>query len=334
MKTFWLFRTNLRQYEDYHSIDNLDEFKNKCYDYYLLMGIWLLENTTVDEFVVWRQRIGGHNDHDIIFNIGKKKFIQKFANFNDCFNYNNPDITLFRGGFSEYDNLTRHDPDFFGLKLYLGAGQRVYPQYRGKYDKILVEDERDLRLNKNGDIFFYKTANPVIFYPINCSKEWDICWPCNFTQKKYKGQEWFIRKISESKFLQSLKIVHVGNNPDMGYDICKQFGVKNIEFRGLVNRIELNFYYNKSRMGLVTSNLFDGCPRTITEMLSTGIGLLIRDKTRKPIIYSNTAYIDDLISEKQYVDKVNRLTCVLDEIDNYINFNFVCRKNAELWGIL
>lgn len=308
----------------------------------------MLENTELEEFVVWRL-MPQPTDRTVHssrteFEVNGKSFIQLFVNdFTDCFNFTQfpkPYITLFRGGFPEYAEITKTNPDFFGLKLYLGAGRRIQPQYGGIYDKVLVEDERDYGANT---IPFYKTANPNIFYPIDLEKKWDICWPCNFAQLKYKGQEWFIKQVSKSDYLKSLKILHLGNKPEIGMDLCKKYGVNNIDFKGWVTRTELNKYLNQSKAGLVTSNMLDGNPRVMTEIMSSGTPVIIRNDSR---------YIDDYFDMIEFSERGN---CALEsqKLDVSVKNNIIvipglfvvdltylvgisldriCQKNLELWN--
>jgi hypothetical protein len=98
-KIFWLFRANLRQKESYHELKNLEDFKNNCWDWYLIQGIWFLENNIFDEVVIWRLQ-PKEIQNDLVFVINEKKFIQRWVqNFNEVFNYSKPDISFFRGGF-------------------------------------------------------------------------------------------------------------------------------------------------------------------------------------------------------------------------------------------
>lgn len=355
MKVFWLFRTNLRQYEYYHSIDNLEQFKKQCHDFYLLMGIWMLENTELEEFVVWRLTPNGApilKFSDRVFDVRGKRFIQRFTPFFDCcfdvkqfhqrmYYASEPDITLFRGGFPEYGKLTKSNPEFFGLKLYLGAGQRVYPKYGGIYNKILVEDERDMH-PKFDCIPFYKTANPNIFYPMDLEKKWDICWPCNFAQLKYKGQEWFIKQIAKSDYLKSLKIVHLGNKPEEGVKLCRKYGVNNIDFKGWVTRPELNKYLNQSKIGLVTSNEKDGSPRVITEILCSGNVVAINTTTRLlPYFYTsygmmaldvNHMTIPERIQDILSIELLKEVRETQPHHKEIISMRSVSQKNMELWN--
>jgi hypothetical protein len=54
MRSFWLFRPNLKTLEYYHKFTSLKTFKEQCHDYYLIFPLWLLENNYFDEVVIWR----------------------------------------------------------------------------------------------------------------------------------------------------------------------------------------------------------------------------------------------------------------------------------------
>lgn len=354
MKSFWLFRTNLKQLEYYHDYTffntSIEQFKQKCHDFYILQGIWFLENDIFDEFIVWRLApSGGSYPTQISYEVNGKRFIQNFVDrFEGLFGAKSPPhTTFFRGGFPEYGKLTRMRPDFFGLKLYCGTGQRVQPQHGGIYDKILVEDDRDLG---KGAIPFYKTANPNIFKPLTMEQQYDICWPCNFSQLTYKGQEWFIKEVGKSTYLKGLKILHVGNKPEVGKELCKKYKVSNIEFAGHVSRPDLNALLNYSKLGLVTSNLNDGCPRIITEILCAGIPLLVRDETRLLDYYGYDGL--DSIDKQTHVRTLEgSFTSIDGNIMSMINYwidkkksayedldrlsmTNICNRNLAQWGMV
>lgn len=355
MKSFWLFRTNLRQLEYYHDYTNLEEFKQNCHDFYLLQGIWFLENDVFDEVVIWRLAPKNTAKEETVFEVNGKQFIQRFVDdFDECFDYPSPAVTFFRGGFPEYGELTkigfpelgklaRMRSDFFGLSLYCGTGQRVVPQRGGIYSKILVEDERDLR---NGNIPFYKTANQEIFKPSKFSEflnvfgpEIDICWPCNFSQLDYKGQEYFIKAVSQSDYLRGLKILHVGNMPEVGKKLCKRYNVSNIEFAGHVSRPGLNSLLNYSNLGLVTSDLNDGSPRVITEIMASGTPLLLRDKTRALNYYRKNIFVTPH-SDSTLVDTVRwaienheELTKAAVINREQLSMDAICKLNLVQWGL-
>jgi hypothetical protein len=336
MRSFWLYRSNLNILEYYHNIKELKQFKNKCHDYYLLFPLWLLENDYYDEVIIWR--LSTKKLKDIVFNINGKKYIQRWVrSFNETLNYPSPEISFFRGGFKEYDILTQKNPKHLGKKIYLGAGKRIFSQWNGIYDIYLIEDERDFVSNRNC-VYFYKTASPKIFNPIeNIEKKYDICWPCNFTQIKYKGQEFFISLISKHPFLQKLKIIHCGNKSDIGKQLCKEYNISNIEFAGSVTRKELNKILNKSKFGLNVSNLNDGCPRVSTEILMSGTPLIIRNKTRLlndfkqhgVVIINEHNILNQIIyAFKKYNQLKNE---VLNIIKKEISFDNINKKNIERW---
>lgn len=340
MRRLWLFRSDIKHLEYYHSYLKLDEFEKKCHDYYMLLPLWLLQNDYFDEVTIWR--LTDKVRKPIIFDINKKKYIQRWVyNFRETFDYPKPDISFFRGGFKEYDNVTKIKPKHFGLKLYLGAGRRQYSQYGGKYDAYLMEDERDFNPNYKC-IPFYKTASSYIFHPIkNKEKDihWDLCWPCNFTQMKYKGQKYFMDKIAKEVMLRRLKIVHCGNKPEVGRKIAQEYDITNIEFLGPLTRPQLNVILNSSRFGLVLSNQRDGCPRVLTEILMSGTPLILRDTVRLMDYYKQEGQGVINTNDKKLTKNVvnaminytNHKSSVLRAIETNLSFDNTNKKNINEW---
>lgn len=333
MRSFWVFRTNLKNREYYHDFLDLTEFKRKCHDFYLLQGIWFLENDFFDEVIIWR--LSKTPVDDIVFDIKGKKFIQKFvSSFKKCFKLNKPVVSLFRGGFPEYSELTHQNPSYLGLKLYLGSSFRVYPKYGGKYDKILVESDGDLR----GKYFpFFKTANSEIFRPVDIqTKKYDLCWICNFEQITQKGQEFFISSVSRSKYLKSLRIVHLGNKSGRGEKLCRKYNVSNIEFVGQGDRDKVNTILNQSRFGIVTSNQMDGSPRVSTEILMSGAPLLVRDQTR--LLQYCKKYGVVIFSDSDLEEKVKSSFKMYDWLSKQVlknrsrlSLDKICQLNYKVW---
>lgn len=335
MRSFWLFRSDLIDLEYYHQYKDLQTFEKNCHDYYMLLPLWLLRNNFFDEVIVWR--LTKKPIDDIIFDINGKKYIQKWVNnFNQTLSFPSPDISFWRGGFKKYDIITRQHPKHFGLKLYLGAGRRILPQWKGIYDIFLMEDERDFIKGKKC-IPFYKTASPSIFHPLETEIKWDICWPCNFTQIKYKGQEEFIRAISYKPELKQYKIVHCGNKPEVGKSLCKRYGVDNIKFIGHVDRPRLNKILNQSKFGLNLSNLLDGCPRVSTEIMMSGTPLVIKDTVRLLDYFKQGGTIEinkaSIVTrfEKAFKNYEAIKKQVLKYRENIFSFNEICKKNIEIW---
>jgi len=345
MKTIFMFRSNLRILEDYHkaSCTDIEEFKNACHDFWILQLIEFLEQDLFDEAVVWRlspKESFMSSGFSFIVNNKMKILRQRFVDsFEDIFDpiyayiKERPLIPFFRGGFPEYDKLVKNHGNDLGLKLYCGTGQRVFPQYGGKYDRILVEDERD---TKDDTIPFYKTSSPIHFYMNERDPMYDICFIANFTQDRYKGQQFFIEQVSKSDYLKSLDIVHFGNKPERGEKLCKKYGVTNIRFGGHKSKTFLNQIINKSKFGIVCSNQIDGCPRVITEILSCGTPLLLRSSTRLLNYYKRNGVVefaDDNMAEiiemamRKYDFYKHMAATQLDRI----SLNTVCKKNIRLW---
>lgn len=338
MKRLYIFRTNLKNLEYYHEYKDLETFKLKCHDFYLNMGINFLENNYFDEVIVWR--LYDNIKPDITFDINGKKFIQRWVNnFKEVFEHPKPNVTFFRGGFPEYCELTKINPNFFGLKLYLAAGKRLLPKYGGIYNRILIEDERDQQLS-HSCIPFYKTTNSNIFKPLNnLNKKYDICIISNFSQVKYKGTDEFIELISKSKDLKKLKLCHVGNKNEVGETLCKKYKVDNIEFLGYLTRDEINSVLNQSKFGIVLSNRQDGCPRVITEVLTSGTPLIIKGETRVLRYYKQYGvivfpdYNKFLLNIKTYSQDYEKTKKILlDNLDKF-DMDLICKMNFDLWKV-
>ena len=335
MRRFYLFRTNLTNLESYHSITDLETFKKECWDFYLLMCLNFLENNYFDEVIVWR--MCKNSKPDIVFEVNGKKFIQRWVqNFNEVFRAHSADISFFRGGFPEYCQITNSNQDFFGLKLYLAAGKRLSPQYGGIYDKILIECEEDD--NKNSHcIPFYKTANPNIFKPLNTPKDYDLCIVSNFTQLKYKGTDLIISQIPRREFYQNLKICHIGNNPDVGEKLCKQYGVKNIDFLGKKDRFGVNEVLNKSKFAIVASSKEDGCPRVITESLCSGTPLFLKSETRLLEYYKKYGVVPFDNQGNLFrafaigYDRYDEIKESLQKNLDRLSMDTICKMNLDLW---
>lgn len=341
MRIFWLFRSNIKNFEYYHKYETLEEFEKNCHDFYMLFPIWLLRKGYVDTVVVWR--LSKIQVKDIDFIVDGKLYSQRWVkDFSEVFEYPKPQMSFFRGGFSEYDTVTKQKPDHFGLKLYLATGRRIRPQWGGIYDYLLQEDKRDMVYSDHKSLPFYKTASPDIFFPYltlqpDQHEQYDICWPCNFTQIRYKGQEFFIKAISENKDLQKLKIVHCGNKPEVGKKLCKKYGVTNIEFEGWVDRQRLNVLLNHSKLGLCLSNLQDGCPRVVTEVLAAGTPLVVSNLTRVLPYYKKKGVIE--VNQKNISGKIRgaiknytkyRLEA-MQAVIKELSFDTIMEKNIKSW---
>lgn len=335
MRRFWLFRSNIKNLEYYHEYKDLETFEKKCHDFYMLFPIWLLRNDHFDEVTIWR--LADKVRPDITFTINGKKYFQRWVrNFSEILNYPPPQVSLWRGGFREYDLMTTIDHNL-GIRLYLGTGKRIYPQYGGRYDVILQEDPKDFRDDQNC-MPFWKTASPHIFNENKPQEiEWDICWPCNFTQVRYKGQSQFISTIAKYPSLQQLKIIHCGNQPMVGKQMCMKHGVSNIRFMGWKSRKGLNGVLNRSKFGLCMSNRQDGCPRVATEILMSRTPMILSEQTRLLDLYKKNGVVE--VNPENIEFRINWALEHHEDfkrevdyaVDNTISFDKICQKNIGRW---
>ena len=349
MKTFYLFRSNLRHLEYYHKYTELKEFEAKCHDFYLLFPLELLKMGKYDKVIIWRLTNKPRKDITFKFKneLGKKVlFIQKFCyrSFDEVFAYDRPDVSIFRGGFKEYDNLINRSPGFFGKTFYLGASRRFLPSYGGNYDVILYESVKDLPLNYTNSQYiykpFYKTANPKIFFPKDTKPEFDIIWPWKYTSDHRKGEKFFLKAIKDHSGLQQLKIYHCGNEVKKARKLFASFGVTNIICDDIKHYHDMNDVINNGICGILTSDKEDGCPRLSTEILSCGIPLLIRDKTRILDYYNgsgNIGYTDanELYSKFMFI-KENRksiMKSLRKRLKKDLSIREICLENIAEWGI-
>ncbi len=339
MRSFWMFRSNLKHLEYYHKYTELEEFEKKCHDFYLILPLWMVKNNKCDEAVIWR--LTKKDRPDITFQIDNRKFIQRWVrSFDECLKYKSPDVSFFRGGFPEYCNVTKRNPSHFGYKLYLGAGPRLYAKYGGKYDAYLLEDKGDFR-NGYKCLPFYKTASPEVYHPyeeLNPSQEiFDVCWPFLYTHNRRKGEQEFIRAIGKSKFLKGLKIAHLGDKPNVLKQLCSKHGVSNIKFLGKVGYHEINYFLNHSKLGLCMSNKVDGCPRVMTETLMSGTPLILNRHTRLLDYYKKNGVV--IVDEGNIAKKIEWALENLSDLErqvryaikNSISVDRVCQKNLAVW---
>lgn len=334
MKRFYLIRSNITDLEYYHKYKTLEEFENNCHDFYLLFPLWLIKNNYIDEVIIFR--LTNKSRPNIEFDINGKKFKQVWVhNFIEIGKYPQPIISLWRGGFKEYDEVVKKIK--VGFSMYLGTGKRVYPQFGGNYNIYLQEDLKDYNENYN-NLPFYKISAPKVFHKRSedCYS-WDICWPCNNTQWKYKGQTEFIEILSKSKLLKKLRIIHCGNQPDKLKKLCEKNNITNIDFLGHIDRMDLSDILKKSRFGLCMSNREDGCPRVVTEILGTGTPLIISEKTRLLPFYKEGGVIEinSNNAEKQILHNIKNYKTIknilYNRINTDLNFNSICKKNIDLW---
>ena len=349
MKILYLFRSNLKNLEYYHSYNTIEDFEKYCHDFYLLMPLEFLKMGVFDKVYIWR--LSDKKRPDIEFKVKNEKgskglFIQKFSlnKFKDVFKYDKPDVSIFRGGFKEYDNLINMNKSFFGKSFYLGASRRFHPSYGGIYDYILYESENDLYDNKKENYKykrFFKTVNPKVFYPIKKNEIlFDVVWPWKYTSDFRKGEKFLLESISKHDGLKQLRFFHCGNEPKKAERLFNKYGVKNIQCEGNYHYLKMVNILNNGFCGLVTSDKEDGCPRLSTEIISCGTPLVIRDKTRILEYYKGDGFLQYYDAESLYnqiiysIKHYNEIRKkIINRLHNDLSLRKICEMNLKEWEI-
>jgi len=350
MKTLYLFRSNLKSLEYYHSITDVDDFERNCHDFYLLMPFYFLKMGIFDKVYIYR--LSDKKRNTIKFKVKNRKgtkgiFYQVFStdNFKDVFqNPDKPDVSIFRGGFKEYDTLINMNRKFFGKSFYLGASRRFHPNYGGEYDYILYESEHDLFMNQKNNFKykrFFKTANPKIFYPKELKKEFDIIWPWKYTSDFRKGEKFFLNAVKNNNGLKQLRIYHCGNEPEKAKKLFRQYGINNIVCDSNKHYHDMADVLNMGFCGLVTSDKEDGCPRLSTEIMACATPLVIRDKTRILNYYRGGGmlrYYDEHSMYNQIIYAIKKYDSIRNSLKERLlhdlSIETICEMNLKEWGII
>lgn len=218
-----------------------------------------------------------------------------------------PDVIFCRGGFREYHPVLKRFPK--AIKIYYGAGARFLPQDGFfDYDIILQDSPEQVKICKEKfpnalTTLFIKPAPDNIFYPIECEKEYDVCFPANAAQA-FKGHKFVYRTVPKN-----IKLLNLGNNPD-------RFKRPSNVTSYRVLRTEMQKYISKCKVGMVVvSSKTDSCPRVISEMLACGIPIVVLDGVRfwkeKYIVSGVTG---EIATKENFWDVVKH---VLNNVDKY-----------------
>lgn len=209
---------------------------------------------------------GGNREHQFS-NSFTERWIPNFKTYNSTFK---PDVIMCRGGFSEYHHVLNRHPN--AIKIYYGAGRRFLPQPGfTDYDIILQDSPEQLQKSKiqfpnSLSTLYIKPAVENIFFPMNQSKEFDICFPAS-GRRPDKGHSFVFNTAPKN-----LKIYNLGYKGNILYP-------HNITHNRVL-RTNLNKEYQKCKIGIVCSdNTIDSTPRVIPEMLACDIPIVILDTT-------------------------------------------------------
>ena len=122
-------------------------------------------------------------------------------------------------------------------------------------------------------------VNIDLFKPQNIdNKEYDIIWIGRYVPGK--GLEFFVQSISDlTKDFKNIRVLMVGSGPlkKQIEKMTNDLGLTNhITFIEKISNNDLPFYYNKSKVFVLTS-LEEGVPRTILEAMACGIPVVCSD---------------------------------------------------------
>lgn len=247
---------------------------------------------------------GGDRGHKFAENF-IERWIPNFATYKSSFV---PDIIFCRGGFKEYHSVLKRFPSAF--KIRYGAGRRFLPcQGFYDYDLLLQDSKEQLRVCKQRfpqirSSLFIKPAADNLFYPIDgVEKEYDICFPANGMTVR-KGHDFIYPTLPKD-----LRVLNLGlpssrvGKPDnvTSYSVVKS---------------KMNKHIQKCKVGIIASTLqgtmsWDSCPRTLPELLSCGLPVVVLDELE----FWNEKYINSMTGEVASRD--NYWEVVRDVLNNY-----------------
>jgi hypothetical protein len=269
-------------------------------DMWSLLFYNLLNNNDYGE--IWYYN-GIERTHKMAHNL-IEKWIPDFGNHKTEFI---PDIIFARGAFKEYHKVFYKCPQAF--KIRYGAGRRFLPQQGfDDYDIILQDSCQQVRecrtlFPKALTTLYIKPAADNIFYPIECEKEYDICFPANSAQD-FKGH-----KFVYSTIPSDLKLLNLGNNSH-GYKYPKNV----TSYRVL--RTEMAKNIAKCRVGIVAvESHIDSCPRVIPEMLACGLPIVVLEDVK---FWRDKYIVSGVTGELATKDNFwNVVKYVLNNLDKY-----------------
>ncbi len=246
---------------------------------------------------------GPHREHKLAPNL-TERWISNFETYKTNFV---PNIVFARGAFAEYNYVLYKFSK--AISIAYGAGRRFLLQ-PGFYDyDIILQDSPEqveickVQFPKSLTTLFIKPAADNIFYPVDCEKEFDICFPANATQP-FKGHDFVYSTVPDH-----IKLLNLGNKPDR-----YKHGNNVTAFRVL--RTEMAKHISRCEVGIVAvSSAVDSCPRVIPELLACDIPIVVLNDIRfwqsKYIVSGVTG---ELAVKDNFWDKVRH---VLDNLDTY-----------------
>lgn len=250
---------------------------------------------------------GGNREHKFAENF-TERWVPNFATYKSDFI---PDVIFCRGGFKEYHPVLKRFPNAF--KIRYGAGRRFLPcQGFYDYDLLLQDSKEQLRICKQKFphipcSLFIKPAADSLFYPIDgIEKEYDVCFPANGMTVR-KGHDFIYHTLP--------KDISVLN---LGFPSSRAAKPDNVVSYPVI-KSEMNKHIQKCKVGIIASTLqgtmsWDSCPRTLPELLSCGLPVVVLDELEFWAEKYITPMTGKLASRSNYWETVQD---VLDGCDKY-----------------
>lgn len=203
-------------------------------------------------------------------NLGSKPCIFAFNDISSRLSIGMPgkyDYVFARGGFDYYLPMLKDNPEAY--KIRYGAGARFIPEPEINYQLILVDTEAQ----KQAVLDKYPGANVNLlikpaashFKPIECEKEYDVCYIANYQQARFKGVKWVYETVP-----RDLRVLHLGY-------IDEHITPPPNVIRKRVDRIDMPKWISKCKVGIVPYDNVDSAPRALVEMVACGLNVVCLD---------------------------------------------------------
>jgi len=214
-----------------------------------------------------------------------------------------PDVIFARGGFPEYDQVLKRNPQAF--KIYYGAGFRRIPVNDFKdYNLILVDTPAQLEIARSKfpkirSELLIKPAAENIFKPYEHpqKKYFDVIMVGNYNKAVDKGHDFIFPRLPGGIRLRS-----VGGVPK---HIKRQY--KRNSYVGWTPRLQIPVCYSQAKVAIVATGRQDSCPRVIPEALACNVPILVLKRVnvwREKYITKQTGM---LTSKTHFGDDVLRM---------------------------
>lgn len=181
-----------------------------------------------------------------------------------------------RGNYKEWNELLPKIKSH--VRLFYAADTKFMPRYFNNLDIIYVDEPKYLgevrrKFPRSQAVVLEKTTNPKIFFADKAGKKFDVCYPSNFMQ--WKGHELLFSALEKIPGSQRMRFICIGDTWGQDEKIgvwMRKFNI-NVHLPGRLHPREMAKILRKSKVGVIP-NEKDANPRTITEMLASGLPIV------------------------------------------------------------